>query len=736
MAIPPSGVDWAGHDAVTFYVDFEQTTWALRAAGNPYQIGRDFEFTTGAFGSAWTNSGRDGYVAWDGRENVPVESGTVSLMVRSGDDNIFTDGRLRCIASLPRTTSGMYADRDRWGRAGLSLSLRKTAENTLDLIAHVGGDHWIRGSDDVPLVSLDATGLSPTAWHHLAFSWDWPSRTVWLVQNGEEHEAAIPEVLEEPWPCLAACFGNTENYLPNAQEPLDGRLDEIAIIALPWPQAREVMAGSHPLTDERPGLPGFDTEATVFPDDEQLARLEWLARNHLNMLVRTQRHGGWNLNIQWPSLLGTNAKTRLPAPETHVQLSKDNHTAFGAMMLAFAYQALGDERYLDAAVRTGEMYLQAQDEEGWWCHSYRYEGAEYIADREIALIQDDVQTGPLMLLMYLHHITGDERYFEAAKRNARFLLKAQNPNGSWPHHWNPEMQAGMSATRQVEAGEVNDYGTAGPVEALLWVWQLTGEESYRDAALRGADWLVEALIETEHAVGWAGQYDAENRPLPARHHEPAAVTQYAPRWVARGLFPAYRATLDDRYLEPIRKVLTWFEDNETEQGGWWWDYDIETGRPIEMYQRVIYFVDDPEQARAFSAASGRPAPQPGDWVNVSQLRNELARIEASPEAGLTDTLGREELADYVQRQAPHYIDFYVGGERQPLDEEAGLFTHMSTAGPALTLTKHQIVRFLDLLMRARAVRGDIPVDDPIFRRTEASVGWHKIRPEWEITARQ
>ncbi|MFW5867267.1 MAG: hypothetical protein ACOCX2_05595 [Armatimonadota bacterium] len=65
-----------------------------------------------------------------------------------------------------------------------------------------------------------------------------------------------------------------------------------------------------------------------------------------------------------------------------------------------------------------------------------------------------------------------------------------------------------------------------------------------------------------------------------------------------------------------------------------------------------------------------------------------------------------------------------------LNEEAGLFTHESTAGPAIPLANHQIVRFLDLLMRERAVRGGVRVDDPAFRHTEAFVGWHKIVPTW------
>lgn len=728
-AAPTCGAEWAGHDAVTLYADFDGPAAAWKAAGNPWPIGVDYSLEDGA----WANTSRNGNIVYEGTANLPVESATVSLMVRSGDANIFADGKLHAIASLPRTLAGMYADPDRQAQAGLALSLRKTEANTLDLIAHIGGDHWMRGSEPVPVISVDASGLSPTDWHHLAFSWHWPERKLWLVVDGEAHEGQIPEALQEPWPYLAATFGNTENYLANAQEPLNGQLDEIAIVALPWPEAEQVMAAANPLTIARPGLPSFGTEATLFSDDEQPGRLEWLARNHLNMLVATQNAGGWDLTINWPSLMGTNAKTRLPAPETFVQCSKDGHTTFAALLLAFGYESLGDERYLQAAMRTADMYLQAQHDDGWWCHGYWYEDGEYVLDAPTALIQDHVQTGPMQLMMYLHHITGDERYDEAAKRNADFLLKVQNPNGSWPHHWDPQRQAGVSAMREVGGAEVNDYGTSGPIEALLWMHQLTGEERYREAALRGADWLVDAFIESEHVVGWAGQYDAEGNPSAARHHEPAAVTQYAARWVARGLYAAVRATGDTSYLEPLWKVLAWYEANETEQGGWWWDYDIETGRPIEMYQREIFFIDDPAQLQAYIDASGQPAPKPTDSVQVAQLRNETEKVAANPEGNLMDTQTADQLRAYVEQQAPHHIDYYVGSETQPLNEQAGLFTHQSTAGEAVSLVRHQIVRFLDVLMRARAARGDIPADDPALRRTEAFVGWHKIKPAWEQT---
>lgn len=728
-AAPAAGLplrDWAGNAEVVFALDFEGDAYAWKAAGSAFPVGTEFELAPGGHtGSAWRNTSKLGYLAFDGRGNVPPAAGTVSLQVKGA---LFADGKRRCLAALPRTTEGMASKKEDWTRRGLALSLRKTEANTLDLVVHVGGDAWMRSSKPVAAISVDAKALSPTDWHHVAFSWDFTTRTLWLAVDGQVQQAPIPEEVREPHAYLALVLGNTEDYLASNQEPIDGLMDDVAVLKVAYPAALRVMASRRPYNAPRPQPPVQRAKATLFREDPALARCEEVARAHLNLLVQTQRHGGWCLAVKWPSLLQYTAKFRLPEPANLVWLSKDSHTAFGAAQLLWAYQALGDESYLKAACNTAEMYLKTQDpKHGCWIHGYSYEEGRYVPAAQTALIQDHCQTGPIVLLAYAHRVTGDARYLDAAKRGADFLMRAQNPNGSWSHHYDPAKGRAATQLDDAAGGEVNDYGTSAPVATLLRMHRLTGEAKYREAALKGADWLVAAFIRNERVCGWAGQYDDQNRPVAARHFEPVAVTHYAPRWAAMGLIAAYRETRDEKYLAPLRQVVAWFDANKGE-GGWWWDYDIETGRPIAMWQRKTYFLDDPAQMQAYVEATGRPAPGRGDWVNLESLRREVQQAAERPEGTLLSQPGREELRKYVQATAPLYVKEYIDGGKPPLNREVGLYTWETESGLSTNLVRHQVVRFCDLLMRARAARGDIPADDPVFRHIEAFVGWHQVMP--------
>ena len=728
--VPPAAKQWAGSDEVVFYLDFEDGPYAWKATGNPYQLGAKFEIKEGGYaGRCWRNSSRVGYIAFDGRKNVPVQAGTVSMWVKSGPRNIFNDGRKHCLASLPRTTQGMTAEKKRWESEGLALSLRKTERNTIALIVHAGGDFWMRRSKPIMVLSADARGLAKERWHHLAFSWDFGTRKLWLAVDGKARQGAIPKVIRKPYEYLGIVFGNTENYLGGRQEPLDGMVDDIAILKVSYPHALKVFRSRKPYAGARPKPPVYRPKADLFPDDVDLARCERAARGHLDMLVKSQRHGGWCLAIKWPSHLQMTARYRLHQPHSLISLSKDSNSGFAAAQLLWAYQALGDKRYFEAAKKTAEMYLATQHREGCWSAGYWYEHGKYIsATGPTALIQDHCQTAPMMFLAYMHRVTGDERYLKAAKKNAGFLMRVQNPNGSWSHHYNLEKQVALTSTRQAGGGEINDYGTSAPVKALLWMYRLTGEARYRQAALKGADWMVDVLIEDDKVVGWSGQYDAQNRPLPARHHEPRAVTQYAPRWAALGLFAAYRETRNGKYLAPLRKAIAWFDTQKKK--GLWWDYDIESGRPIHMWRRRVYFMDDPEQVKAYRKVTGRN-PKPRDAVRVDGLRNEVKAIVRKPWGNLYPKPTQQNLKRHVASAAGHYVKHYIDNDRL-FNAEAGLYVWESQwGGLGANLVRHQVVRFCDLLMRARAARGDIPADNPVFRRSPAMVGWHKVMPAFD-----
>lgn len=724
-AVAAPAARWAGHEAVVMYLDFEAGATAWKAPRNPYQVGTEFEIVPGGqSGAGWRGTTKYGFLGYDGA-NVPLAAGTLLLGVKSQDGNIFRDGKQRCLLALPRTIEGMSQHKDQWGRRGLALSVRKTQANTLDLIAHVGGDSWMRSNQPQVLVSVPVEGLDPAAWHRLGASWDWASRKVWLVVNDQAHEGALPAALQAPHEYLALILGNTENYLLAEQEPSGCLLDEVTLLQIPYPQVAGVIRQGQALTAPRPPVPTRVAKASLFPDQPELATLERTARQHLDLMVETQRQGRWCLAIKWPSLLQYSAKFRLPEPRNTGNLSKDSHTAFGAAMLLFAYEALGEPRYLQAARHTCDMYLATQDAAGYWVHSYFYEDGKYYPVDNRPMIQDHNQTGPIFLLAYMARVTGEQKYLAAAKKCCDFLLKAQNANGSWAHHWEPKRQVSVTSLGTVGGGEVNDYGTAGPVATLIQMYRLTGEERFKQAALRGADWLVKAFIDNGKVAGWAAQYDDQDRPLEARHFEPASVTNYAPRWVVMGLIPAYRLTRDPKYLEPLQKTLAWFDANKGE-GGWWWDYDIPSGRPIQMWQRKIYFLDDPEQVKAYVEVTGGTAPRRGDWVNIEGVRWETNNALRNPEDKPGPVLTKDALSRYVETNQVSYIKTYMESTSQPFNQEAGLFTWDSQAGQSTNLVRHQIVRFCDLLMRARAVRGETPLEHPFFRRVEAGVTWNKV----------
>ena len=361
----------------------------------------------------------------------------------------------------------------------------------------------------------------------------------------------------------------------------------------------------------------------------------------------------------------------------------------------------------------------------YWLDSYYYENGRYLPGDTIVLIQDHCQTGPLFFLAYMYRVTGDLRYLQAAQKNADFLIRAQNANGSWSHHYNLAQRQGVSTTGVVGGGEVNDYGMSDPVKALLAIARLTGHTKYREAALRGADWLVTAFISNGKVVGWAGQYNYKNQPIEARHHEPAAVTQLGTRWAAVGLLAAYQETKNEKYLVPLRKALDWAVAQHKHDGLWAY-YDIVTGRPISMWRRHIYFLDDPKQVQEYKGATGGKDLAHGDFMNFTSLEREVQQATGKVKVAINLPPSREQLQKLVATTAPIFVKSYIEGGDPPLNPAVGLYVSPSPAGLSTRLVHHQIIRFCDLMKRARAMRGDIPISDELLQPIQAFVGWEKI----------
>jgi hypothetical protein len=92
-------------------------------------------------------------------------------------------------------------------------------------------------------------------------------------------------------------------------------------------------------------------------------------------------------------------------------------------------------------------------------------------------------------LAYLHSVTNDSRYLDAAERSARFLTEAA---------WNPEWSAMPFELGEPALGYFFDCGMI--VRGLLAVWGQTGQEQFREAAGRVGDFMAAGFERAGGAV--------------------------------------------------------------------------------------------------------------------------------------------------------------------------------------------------------------------------------------------
>ncbi|HXV57099.1 MAG TPA: hypothetical protein VD704_04455 [Gaiellaceae bacterium] len=130
---------------------------------------------------------------------------------------------------------------------------------------------------------------------------------------------------------------------------------------------------------------------------------------------------------------------------------------------------LGDERYLEAAVRAGRWLADTQREDGTWGPGQEHHEIPHTYNSRVD-----------WALVRLADATGDERLRETAVRNLDWVLSTQQPNG-W-HEW-----------CIFRPGTIpNSHGLAYTMRGLLESAVLLGEPRYLEAAVRTARPLLEA----------------------------------------------------------------------------------------------------------------------------------------------------------------------------------------------------------------------------------------------------
>jgi PelA/Pel-15E family pectate lyase len=396
-------------------------------------------------------------------------------------------------------------------------------------------------------------------------------------------------------------------------------------------------------------LSALQADRTPLPvrDSRLLARSEDAVRKSLFFMAKLQNSGGWQNIYSWPTLVPSATQWRDWVTMSGDISNEKSHASpyFGGLYL-YAYEVLGDYDYFETAMRTADLLVAVQDPGGYWAKEYKVtlQGVKpYASDKRHVMFQDSVQSHPIFFLAYLHRLTGDRRYRDALERAGAFYLKAQNPNGSWPHHYDAVSNVGRTHTNKPRGGEINDLATNDAIDIMVLMYHLTQDPKYVNALKRVGQWLIDAQLKGA-TRGWALQYDEHNRPIAARDFEPAACSGTASLLAAEALVEIYRLSSDERYLAPIRACIEWIESRSPD-GTMWEVLDPTSGRPIATWAGKRYELDDPaqlKQARETPTNQGylRKRPIIADLKALLQKAqtNPIPRIAADGLGARSDTL--------------------------------------------------------------------------------------------------
>ncbi len=258
-------------------------------------------------------------------------------------------------------------------------------------------------------------------------------------------------------------------------------------------------------------------------------------------------------------------------------------TPAAGLVLLEGYRLSGDERYLDAARRAGDLLVATQLRSGGWASEMPLSGNDLtwwfrLANRWTAL-DDDVTPGAARFLAELWSTTRDPRYRAAAERAFDLLVASQLEGGGFPlTAREPRLLREISPSFE-DLPSTNDAATSGPIEALLVGARLLGRDDLLAAARRAGDWLLRVQGPPRQAA-WAQQYELDGRPAPGRRFEPAGYAAWESREMLDALLDLADATGDRRYCAAVPGAVDWFVRSAIAPGCWARLYAAGSNEPL------------------------------------------------------------------------------------------------------------------------------------------------------------
>ena len=315
-----------------------------------------------------------------------------------------------------------------------------------------------------------------------------------------------------------------------------------------------------------------------------------------------------------------------------------------------AYEATDDRYYLYSAQEVGLALTRGQLRSGGW--DYRIEFSPKTRNRyayrqiptnkggrNVTTLDDNNTQEALRMMMRLDRALKfrDAEVHEVTLYALRCLLKAQYPNGAWPQRYSefpdpkkyPVKRANypQSWSRKYPAKRYQDYYTlndnaqADVIDVMFEAARIYGEEKYRQAALKGADFFLLAQMPDPQPI-WAQQYNHDMQPAWARRFEPASVTGGESQGVMWTLIQVYRRTGDKKYLQPIPRALAYLNKVKLANGQLARFYELKTHKPLYFTKKyeLVYSDNDLPTHYGFKVSSSK----------LDRIDRELKRLQSLP----------------------------------------------------------------------------------------------------------
>lgn len=356
------------------------------------------------------------------------------------------------------------------------------------------------------------------------------------------------------------------------------------------------------------------------------------------------------------------------ASPTQIWVQPPGTPAVGLAYLR-AFEATGEQLYLDAARAAAEALVYGQLASGGWMNAidFRPPGkgtGKYRNGKgggwDFSSLDDGITQTALRCVMQADRALKFQHraIHEASESGRKALLAAQFEHGAFPQGWSKP----VSGAKAVKASfpdydwktenrikeywhlpTLNDDLCGYVTRTLLDGWEIYKDERCRAALVKLGDFLLLAQL-PEPQPGWAQQYDLQMRPVWARKFEPPAVAGRESQDAIETLIAVYRLTGDAKYLAPIPGALAWLKRSLLPDGRLARYYELQTNKPLYMTEDYQLTHDDSkvpqhygwkteqrfdEIEKAFAAAKAKaPAPAPPvpkDMPTVEQIIRSLDR---------------------------------------------------------------------------------------------------------------